>query len=107
VSADQIAERLNSALANVFAQECLVLAGKHMQRDAVIGKYRFLPGHSKQTLMNDIGTLMDHTVVCCRGVGFTISIRETEEEGVKLDINANVNPILGRGLVERGISGQT
>ena len=105
MSTDQIADRVNTAIVKVFAQECFFIAGKHMQRDGGIGKFRFTPGCSKQTLMNEIGSMMEHTVVCCRGVGFSIQCQETEEEGIKLNINANVNTILGRGLVERGSSG--
>ena len=99
---DQIADAVGAAITQVFSREALIITGKHVQREGGTGKFKFSPGSNRQTLMNDVSTLMEHVIACCRGVGFSIQIQETAEKGVQLNINGNANPILGRNLIERG-----
>ena len=98
----QIAQNINDALRGVYSKEIFIIAGKHIQRDQTTGLYRFLPGQTKQTLLNDVGTYTEHFVTCCRGIGFSLRVKETETGGVSLDITSCINRDLGGSLVERG-----
>lgn len=99
---DQIAQQINDALRRVYAKEIFIIAGQHIQRDPGSGLFQFLPGKDKQTLMNDVGTFTSHFVTLCRGVAFSIRVKETDKGGVSLDVTSGVSAELGKRLVERG-----
>ena len=98
---EQIAQQINDALRQVYSKEIFFIAGKHMQRDAQSGLFRFLPGKSKQSLLNDIGTFTEVFVTYCRGVGFNLRVKETNTGGVSLDVTSVISAERGNNLVDR------
>jgi hypothetical protein len=98
---EPIAKQINDALMGIYTTEIHIIAGRHIQRDQESGLFRFLPGKTRQTLLNDIGTFGSHFVDCCRGIGFTACVSETASKGVEVKIQGNINPVLGRNLVDR------
>jgi hypothetical protein len=103
-SVAHIGKKINDALLQIYAKEVYIIAGKHMQRSGQNGGdvFRFLPGKSKQTLLNDVGSFTEHFVACSRGLGFNIRVKETDQGGVSIDVTSSVSPERGNNLVERG-----
>lgn len=98
---EPIAKQINDALMGIYTREVYVISGRHIQREPKTGHFRFLPGKTRQTLLNDIGTFGEHFVDCCRGIGFSASVGETATNGVEVKIQGNIDPALGRNLVDR------
>ena len=102
--ADNLAAKLINAVNQAIHSEILLVFGRHVQRKDGHGHFVFLPGHTRQMLVNDLGLLCEHLLHCARGIGFAVRVTETDESGIEAHVNINMNPILGRNLIDRGSS---
>ena len=94
-----IGQQINDVLLQVYAKEIFAITGRHVHREQNVFRYR--PDKSRQTFLDEIEAFTKHFVLCCRGVGFNIRVKETDVGGVSVDMRSAVSHERGFNLVDR------